>query len=134
MIYANYPYLANEEHFDKLRALGVIISKNELPNDLDFTNLPPKYENEQEEHRALKKFGKKLLGEIGGFDVIFENNNMDVYSRTLSTEIECGNTEIQKVCNLLFNDPYSESIKELWCLYTVGSNKVELYKFVKTFL
>jgi hypothetical protein len=132
MIYANYPYLANEKYFDKLRALGVTISKDEISNDLDFTNLPPKYGNEQEEHRALKKFGKRLLSEIGGFDAIFENNNMDVYSRTLSIEIECGNTEIQKVCNLLFNDPYSESIKEVWCIYKIGDDRIEIYKFIKS--
>ena len=133
MIYTKSPaYIADKEHFDKLRELGVTIGKDEVPNNLDFTDLPIKYGNEQEEHRALKKLGRQLLNELGGFDVLFENNNMDVYSKSLQIEIECGNTGIQKVCDLLFNDPYSQSIKEVWCIYTISNKKIEIYKFIKT--
>jgi hypothetical protein len=131
MIYTKLPYLADEQHFDKLRELGITITKTDFPNNLDFTDLPPRYGNEQEEHSALKKLGNKMLDELGGFDADFENNNMDVYSRALQIEIECGNTAIQKVCDLLFNDPYSESITEVWCIYTIGNKKIEIYKFIK---
>lgn len=99
MIYTNYPYSADEQHFDKLRELGVTITKTDVPNNLDFTDLPPRYGNEQEEHRALKKLGKKMLDSIGGLDVIFENYNIDVYSKALQIAIECGNTSLQKVCD-----------------------------------
>lgn len=132
MIYTNYPYLADEQHFDKLRELGVTITKTDIPNNLDFTDLPPRYGNEQEEHRALKKLGKKMLDSLGGLDVIFENYNIDVYSKALQIAIECGNTSLQKVCDLLFNSPYSQSIKEVWCIYTIGNRKIEIYKFIKT--
>jgi hypothetical protein len=72
-----------------------------------------------------------MLEEIGAFDVVFENGYIDVSSKALQIAIECGNTYLSKVQDLLFYHFFSEWIKEVWCIYTIGNKKIEIYKFIK---
>lgn len=131
MIYTNFPYLADEEHFDKFRKVGIIVSKKEITESLDFTDLPQRSGREEDAHRALKKLGNKMLRELGAFDVKFENGFIDVSSNSLQIAVECGDTPLSRIWTILFNDFCSHWIKEVWCIYLNENNKVEIVKFVK---
>ena len=94
---------------------------------MDFVDLPKKSGSESETHRALKKLGSDLLCELGATDVEFENNFIDVSSKTLQIAVECGDTPIGRVWSMLFNDFCSHWIKEVWCIYP-ENGKTELIK------
>lgn len=131
MIYTNFPYLADEEHFDKFREVGIIINKEEIAEILDFTDLPQRLGREEEPHRALKKLGYSMLRKLGAFDVKFESYFIDVSSKNLQIAIACGDTPISKIWTMLFNDFCSHWIKEVWCIYLNENSKVEIIKFIK---
>ena len=132
MLYTYYRYLADEEDFEKFRKAGIIITTQEIPETLDFDDLPPRSGNEGETHRVLKKLSGKLLKNLGAFDVEFEHYSIDVSSKNLKIAIECGDTSIYKVWSMLFHDFYSQWFKEVWCIYINENKKVEAVKFIKT--
>jgi hypothetical protein len=59
--YTHFPYLADEEDFEKFRKAGINIIIQEILETLDFVDLPQKSGNENETHRALKKLSSKML-------------------------------------------------------------------------
>jgi hypothetical protein len=97
MLYTNFPYLTGEEDFEKFRKAGIIFTIGEIPEHLDFADLPQRSRREDETHRALKKIGGKMLRDLGALDVKFENNFIDVSSKKLQIAIECGDTPIGRV-------------------------------------
>ncbi len=131
MLYTNFPYLADEEDFEKFRNAEIAITTQELSNALDFTDLPPRSGNENETHRALKKLGSNMLKNLGASDAIFEHYSLDVSSKSQQIVIECGDTPISRVWSILFNEFYSHWINEVWCLYLNDNHKIEIVKFVK---
>jgi hypothetical protein len=131
MLFTNFPYLADEEDFEKFRKAGIILTIGEIPEHLDFADLPQRSGREDETHRALKKLGGKMLRDLGALDVKFENNFIDVSSKSLQIAIECGDRPISRVWSMLFNDFCSHWIKEVWCIYVNESTKIEHVRFVK---
>jgi hypothetical protein len=131
VLYTNFPYLADEEDFEKFRKAGIEIETEEIKEDLAFVDLPTRSGSENETHRALKKLGSGLLCKLGAVDVAFENYFIDVSSKKLQIAIECGDTPIGRVWSMLFNDFCSQWIKEVWCIY-LESGKIELVKFIKS--
>lgn len=131
MLYTYFPYLADGEDFEKFRKAGINITTQEIPEPLDFNDLPPRAGNEGETHRALKKLGSKLLKNLGALDIAFEHYSIDVSSKNLKIAIECGDTSIYKVWSMLFNEFYSEWFKEVWCIYTNENKRIEAVKFIK---
>ena len=132
VLYTYFPYLADEEDFEKFRKAGITVSSKEILETLDFDDLPQRSGRENETHRALKNLGAKLLNSLGAFDVVFEHYSIDVSSRSLQIAIECGDTPISRVWSMLFNDFYSQWFKEVWCIYVNDNKKIEAVKFIKT--
>jgi hypothetical protein len=132
VLYTHFPYLADEEDFEKFRKAGINITTQEISETLDFDDLPPRSGNEGETHRALKKLSDKLLKNLGANDVEFEHYSIDVSSKSLKIAIECGDTSIYKVWSMLFIDFYCDWFKEVWCIYTNEDKKIDFVKFLKT--
>jgi hypothetical protein len=102
MIYTRFPYMAGEEEFQKFRDADIVITIEKAEQDLDYSNLPPKRGSEDTLHRALKKYAEKLLKEKGAHDVRFEYRLIDVTSLKLRIAVECGDTPVYKIWDMLF--------------------------------
>jgi hypothetical protein len=131
VLYTYFPYLADEEDFEKFRKAGIKITTQEVSETLDFDDLPQRSGRENETHRALKKLSGKLLNNLGALDVEFEHYSIDVSSKSMRIAIECGDTPISRVWSMLFNDFYSQWFKEVWCIYLNENKRIELVKFIK---
>jgi hypothetical protein len=131
VLYTHFLHLADEKDFEEFRKAGITIITQEIPEMLEFDNLPPRSGNEGETHRALKKLSGKLLKDLGAFDVEFEHYSIDASSKSLQIAIECGDTPIYKVWSMLFHDFYSHWFKEVWCIYANENEKIEVVKFIK---
>jgi hypothetical protein len=45
--------------------------------------------------------------------------------------IECGDTPIDRIWDILFCEDYGRWIKEVWCIYGINDGNIEIVKFVK---
>ena len=131
MIITRYPYLADEKEFKLFRDADIIITFTRRKQALDYSDLPPKNGSEKETHRALKKYAETLLKDLGANDVRFEGYLIDVSSHQLRIAIECGDTPIYRIWDMLFADSHGRWIKEVWCIYVIGEEDIEIVKFVK---
>lgn len=66
---------------------------------------------------------------LGADDVQF--GLIDVSSRMLRIAIECGDTPVDRIWNMLFCEDYGRWIKEVWCVYGINDGNIEIAKFVK---
>jgi hypothetical protein len=129
MIVTVFPYLAGEKEFQKFRDADIIITFDKRKEELDYSDLPRKLGRESETHRAFKKHAGTLLKNLGADDVQF--GLIDVSSRMLRIAIECGDTPVDRIWNMLFCEDYGRWIKEVWCIYRINDGNIEIVKFVK---
>ena len=130
MIVTIFPYIAGEKEFQKFRDADILITFEKAKSELDYSDLPAKQGREDITHRALKKYAKKLLESNGADDVEFESSLIDVSSRKLRVVVECGDTPIYRIWDMLFAQDYGRWIKEVWCVYCIEYD-IEIVKFVK---
>ncbi len=128
MIYTSFSFLSVEKYLKEIERLGTEITTEKIKVELSYSDLPKKYGKESDTHRALKKLVHKILQEYGEPIPQYESAYYDVYSTKFKVVVECGDTPVDKIPEVLFR--WNEN--EVWCLgYPNDEGYSELIKFKK---